>query len=87
MNDLYLSTQLLSLMSNRTNFNGLYGWKRLKFGPVCIGLGTVVLLCGTWSRVSPKFELKTRNYNLGASLKKGLHGKLNPYSGYLEKSK
>ena len=70
MIDLYLSRKLLSLMSNRTNFNGLCGRKRLKFGPVCIGLGMVALLCCTWSRVSPKFELKTRNYNLGANLKK-----------------
>ena len=30
MIDLYLSTQL-SLMSNRTNFSGPWGWKRPKF--------------------------------------------------------
>ena len=74
MIDLYLSTQL-SLMSNRTNFSGPWGWKRLKFLSICIGLGTVVLLCGNWPRVSPKFERKTRSHNLGANFKKEYMGR------------
>ena len=77
MIDLCLSTQL-SLMSNRTNFSGPFGWKRLKFGLVCISLGMVVLLCGNWPRVSPKFERRTRSHNLGANFKKSVHGKVNP---------
>ena len=77
MIDLCLSTQL-SLVSNRTNFTSLCGWKRLKFSLVCIGLETVVLLCGNWPRVSPKFERKTHSHNLGANFKKSVHGKVNP---------
>ena len=68
MIDLCLSVK--SLMSNRTKFSGLFGWTCLKFGPVFIGLAKVILLYGTWSPISLKFELKNPSHNLGANLKK-----------------